>query len=157
MEIHLTQSLSSNGDLVFTIRGDLPEKSYRGEGRLALDLLERKCVIERNDDYFTNGFNVSNGRGLLAALFMFHPTWNALGSYKEMIHMGFEPSTEITTVRTNLDCPPEMLELLKNDWMLPNLRFESVAESSTDEAADKPLKPSLAFGGGLDSGAAISI
>jgi hypothetical protein len=113
MEIHLMQSLSPNGDLVFTIGGDLPEKSYRGEGRLALDLLQRRCVIEKNDDFFTNGFDVSNGRGLLAALFMFHPTWNALGSYKEMIHMGFEPSTTVTTVRTNLDCPTEMLELLK--------------------------------------------
>ena len=157
MEIHLMQSLSPNGDLVFTIGGDLPEKSYRGEGRLALDLLQRRCVIERNDDYFENGFNVSNGRGLLAALFMFHPTWNALGSYKEMIHMGFEPSTKVTTVRTNLDCPTEMLELLKNDWMLPNLRFEFVGGPSSSVMGTKPLKPSLAFGGGLDSGAAISI
>lgn len=158
MVIHLTQSLSPNGDLVFMIKGNLPEKSYRGEGRLALDLIERKCVIERNDNYFTNGFDISNGRGLLAALFIFHPTWNALGSYKEMIHMGFEPSTEVTTVRTNLECPEEMLELLKNDWMLPNLRFEfvsdDIAESSTEKTA---LKPSLAYGGGLDSGAAISL
>ena len=74
-----------------------------------------------------------------------------------MIHMGFEPSTEITTVRTNLDCPKEMLELLQNDWMLPNLRFEQILKSSPYIAPTISLSPSLAFGGGLDSGAAIGL
>tara|TARA_B110000483_G_scaffold110251_2_gene134252 strand:+ start:1127 stop:2482 length:1356 start_codon:yes stop_codon:yes gene_type:complete len=158
MAISLMQTLSPTGDLVFTIKGDLPEKSYRGEGRFVVELLNQQCVIENNKQYFVNGFDLTNGRGLLAALFIFHPTWNALGSYKEMIHMGFEPSKEITTVRTNMDCPKEMLELLQNDWMLPNLRFEFISEHKTVSLTTKtPLKPSLAFGGGLDSGAAISL
>ena len=83
MSISLMQSVSSNGDLIFTIEGDLPEKSYRGEGRFVVDLLNQHCVIENNPNYFSNGFDLSNGRGLLAALFIFHPTWNAIGSYKE--------------------------------------------------------------------------
>jgi hypothetical protein len=158
MAISLMQTLSPAGDLVFTIKGDLPEKNYRGEGRFVVELLNKQCVIENNKQYFVNGFDLTNGRGLLAALFIFHPTWNALGSYKEMIHMGFEPSKEITTVRTNMDCPKEMLELLQNDWMLPNLRFEFIPEDKTVSLTTKtPLKPSLAFGGGLDSGAAISL
>ena len=159
MSISLMQSVSSNGDLIFTIEGDLPEKSYRGEGRFVVDLLNQHCVIENNPNYFSNGFDLSNGRGLLAALFIFHPTWNAIGSYKEMIHMGFEPPTEITTVRTNMRCSPKMLELLKNDWMLPNLEFEfvSVGDNPLNTQNNVPLKPSLAFGGGLDSGAAISL
>lgn len=136
----------------------MPEKSYRGEGRIAVDLLNKECVFENNEDYYTNGFVLENGRGLLAALFAFHPTWNALGSVKEMIHMGFEPSTEITTVSTNLDCPNEMLDLLKNDWMLPNLRFNFISDSSAPPTLKRlRLKPSLAYGGGLDSGAAISL
>jgi hypothetical protein len=158
MAITLMQSTSSDGDLIFTIDGDLPAKHYRGEGRYVVDLLNQQCIIEKNEDFFINGFDLSNGRGLLAALFIFHPTWNALGSFKEMIHMGFEPSDKITTVRTNMSCPNGMLELLQNDWMLPNLRFEfvsdDIAESSTEKTA---LKPSLAYGGGLDSGAAISL
>lgn len=153
------QSISENGDLVFTIGGDLPKKSYRGEGRYVVDLNQTSCVIEKNAAYFSSGFDLSNGRGLLAALFMFHPTWNAVGSYKEMIHMGFEPSESITTVETNLSCPPEMLEILKNDWMLPNLRFSFVTDSQpTESGVNTPeKKPSLAFGGGLDSGAAICL
>ena len=83
------QSLSPEGNLIFSIKGDIPEKSFRGEGRFVVDLLNQDCVIENNKDYFVNGFDLTNGRGLLAALFIFHPTWNALGSYKAMIHMGF--------------------------------------------------------------------
>ncbi len=156
--VSLMQTLSPNGDLVFTLEGDLPSQSFRGEGRVVVELLNQQCIIEKNEKYFVNGFDLSNGRGLLAALFIFHPTWNALGSYKEMIHMGFEPSNEITTVQTNMNCSKEMLELLQNDWMLPNLRFEFVlGDDSVSSASKVPLKPSLAFGGGLDSGAAISL
>lgn len=156
--VSLMQKLSPNGDLVFTLEGDLPPQSFRGEGRVIVELLNQQCIIEKNEKYFVNGFDLSNGRGLLTALFIFHPTWNALGSYKEMIHMGFEPSNEITTVQTNMNCSKEMLELLQNDWMLPNLRFEFVlGDDSVSSASKVPLKPSLAFGGGLDSGAAISL
>jgi len=158
MAISLMQALSPEGNLTFTLEGELPVKNYRGEGRFVVELLNQQCVIENNENYFVNGFDLSNGRGLLAALFIFHPTWNALGSYKEMIHMGFEPSNEITTIQTNMGCSNEMLELLQNDWMLPNLRFEFVLDA--EEVVSEPkvrLKPSLAFGGGLDSGAAISL
>ena len=156
MQVSLICSLSENGNLVFAIEGDLPSKSFRGEGRLEVDLVSKKCEIEMNEDYFSSGYYLSNGRGLLAALFMFHPTWNALGSYKEMIHMGFEPPTSITKVRTNLDCPPQMLELLKNDWMLPFLEFEYIGSEQSAKTLGNN-KPSLAYGGGLDSGAAISL
>ena len=152
------QSISPNGDLIFTIDGDLPAKHYRGEGRFVVELLNQHCVIENNTEFFINGFDLSNGRGLLAALFIFHPTWNALGSYKEMIHMGFEPSNKISTIKTNMSCPVEMLELLKNDWMLPNLRFEFISEDIVDPVTEpSKLRPALAYGGGLDSGAAISL
>jgi len=157
MEVSLNASISSNGNLVFTLNGNLPEKSYRGEGRHVVDLICQECVIEDNPDFFVDGYDLSNGRGFLAALFIFHPTWNALGSYKEMIHMGFPPSEKVTTVRTNLFAPVEMLELLKNDWMLPNLEFVYTSEKSANVSKPAPFKPSLAFGGGLDSGAAISL
>lgn len=156
MEVNLFCSLSENGNLLFSIDGDLPSKSFRGEGRLEVDLVSNRCEVEMNEKYFSSGYHLSNGRGLLAALFIFHPTWNALGSYKEMIHMGFQPSTEITKVRTNLDCPNHMLELLKNDWMLPNLEFEFVGDEPPENQSIHN-KPSLAYGGGLDSGAAISL
>ena len=158
MVVTLMQEISPSGDLVFTLEGELPKDHFRGEGRFVVELLKNKCIIEKNEKYFQNGFDLSNGRGLLAALFMFHPTWNALGSYKEMIHMGFKPASNITTVRTNMNCSNEMLELLKNDWMLPNLKFEFI-ESGTESPPSESgsLKPSLAFGGGLDSGAAISL
>ena len=158
MAISLMQSVSSKGDLIFTLKGELPEKHFRGEGRFVVELLNQQCVIENNTDFFINGFDLTNGRGLLAALFIFHPTWNALGSYKEMIHMGFEPSIKITTVQTNMSCSNEMLELLQNDWMLPNLRFEFLSNDDIDSHTNKvSLKPTLAYGGGLDSGAAISL
>ena len=111
-----------------------------------MDLVSQQCEIEMNEEYFTSGYHLSNGRGLLAALFMFHPTWNALGSYKEMIHMGFDPPTEVTKVRTNLDCPTYMLDLLKNDWMLPFLEFEHI-DSEQIEKIPSQNKPSLAYGG----------
>ncbi len=139
MAITLMQSTSSKGDIIFTIDGDLPAKHYRGEGRYVVELLNQQCLIENNANFFTNGFDISNGRGFLAALFIFHPTWNALGSFKEMIHMGFEPSKEITTVRTNMSCPDGMLELLQNDWMLPNLRFEFVSDDTMQNLP--PKKP----------------
>ena len=159
MTISLMQSTNLNGDLVFTISGDLPEKSYRGEGRFVVDLLNQSCVIEKNESYFINGFDLSNGRGLLAALFIFHPTWNAIGSYKEMIHMGFQPAEGRTTIRTNMRCPPKMLEILGNDWMLPNLDFDFIPDEGdpAHKSVKHEPKPSLAFGGGLDSGAAISL
>jgi hypothetical protein len=156
MQVNLLCTVSENGNLVFSIDGHLPSKSFRGEGRLEVDLVSQQCEIEMNEEYFTSGYHLSNGRGLLAALFMFHPTWNALGSYKEMIHMGFDPPTKVTKVRTNLDCPAHMLDLLKNDWMLPFLEFEHI-DSEQIEKIPSHNKPSLAYGGGLDSGAAISL
>jgi hypothetical protein len=145
------------GKLIFKLSGDLPQKSFRGEGRHVVELLNNECIFEVNNSFFQNGVDFSQGRAFLAALFIFHPTWNALGSVKEMIHMGFEPSKEITSVHTNLSCPNSMLELLKNEWMLPNLEFHFDSTKNCDNSFNEPLKPSLAFGGGLDSGAAICI
>lgn len=157
MPITLLCSVSENGNLIFSIDGDLPNKSYRGEGKLEIDLVSKECEIESNEGYFSSGYHLSGGRGLLAALFIFHPTWNALGSYKEMIHMGFKPADKKTVVRTNLDFPDHMVELLNNDWMLPNLEFEYIGDEEKREASETENKPSLAYGGGLDSGAAISL
>ena len=133
------------------------QKKVIAERKLEVDLVSNKCIIESNEKYFTSGYHLSGGRGLLAALFIFHPTWNALGSFKEMIHMGFQPSTEKTKVRTNLDIPRHMVELLKNDWMLPFLEFEYFDSDENQEELIENTKPSLAYGGGLDSGAAISL
>ena len=65
-----------------------------------------------------------------------------------MIHMGFQPSTEKTKVRTNLDIPRHMVELLKNDWMLPFLEFEYFDSDENQEELIENTKPSLAYGGG---------
>lgn len=157
MPVTLLCTVSENGNLIFSIDGDLPRKSYRGEGKLELDLVSKSCEIEGNEAYFSSGYHLSGGRGLLAALFIFHPTWNALGSYKEMIHMGFKPTDKKTIVRTNLDFPDHMVDLLSNDWMLPNLEFEYIGDKEKRMDLETENKPSLAYGGGLDSGAAISL
>ena len=60
MAITLMQSISPNGDLIFTIDGDLPAKHYRGEGRFVVELLNQHCVIENNAEFFINGFDLSN-------------------------------------------------------------------------------------------------
>ena len=45
MQITLLCTVSKNGNLIFSIDGDLPKKSYRGEGNLRLILFQTNALL----------------------------------------------------------------------------------------------------------------
>ena len=149
----------NNGDLVFEISGDLPESSIRSEGQISLDIVENKVVWKKNNVMFPQGFMVSGGRGLLSAIFCFHPTLSAIGSKLELgIQDESQDEEERITVKTNLPINEKIRLLLSNMWMLPKLKWEIDEKTLGDSIISdgNPTQP-LAYGAGLDSGAAIAM
>lgn len=158
LELNLMGSYSKSGDLLFQISGDLPKSSFRSEGRLAIDIMEKKVVWKLNKVMFPNGFVVSDGRGLLSAIFCFHPTLSAIGSTLEIGDKNISKNDKVVKVSTNLEIPEEIEELLSNQWMLPKIEWVRCGETLHDSlvTGKNPSQP-LAYGGGLDSGAAAAM
>jgi hypothetical protein len=157
--VTLTGSYDNDGNLILELAGDLPKSSIRSEGQRPLEIIDNKILWKKNDVMFPKGFMVSGGRGLLSAIFCFHPTLSAIGSTMEIGIKDTEQSdTGRTTIKTNLPINDEIRTLLSNIWMLPKLDWEvnvNVLEDSISSDGN-PSHP-LAYGAGLDSGAAIAM
>ena len=156
--INLFGAYLSNGDLVFEISGDLPTLSFRSEGKIELNINDKRVIWKKNDVMFPSGFMVGNGRGLLAAIFSFHPTLSAIGSTMELGLESDSENQERVTVKTNLEINESIKKLLSNKWMLPKIDWiqDDVILKDSLTSSQNPIQ-SLAYGGGLDSGAAIAM
>lgn len=145
----------------FRLRLEIENKTgFRSEGRKRVQLVDDTLRVNLESPFFQN-FNESDVCGdnlALIGITAFAPIFSLRACPNEAKgSLDFEEKIQRLTLQTNFEVSASLKQSLKNVWLLPNLDFECFRK---DFPANAPLvnaRQSLAWGGGLDSSAALCI
>jgi len=133
---------------------------FRSEGKKRVRLVENTLRVRLDSPFFQN-FQKSNLCGdnlALIGIVAFAPIFSLRACPNEAKGSpDFEEKIQRLTLQTNFEVSASLKQSLKNVWLLPNIEFECFRK---DFSANAPLvnaRQSLAWGGGLDSSAALCI
>jgi len=164
--LHLSCSHSmSNDTLSLKLKGLdlLKDIAIRSEGKRRTSLLIDTFEININTPFFLScNFDESfltGDRLCLVMLMAFAPSFTALCSdftQRNYFNIHDFPIFDNVCIETSFNVSDSLKRLLKNAWMLPKLSFISPNSDSLPSHSVRPHNhSSLAWGGGLDSSAAL--
>lgn len=138
--------------------------AIRSEGKLKTSNLQDTFTCDLTSPFFTScGFNsnhLGGDRLCLALLMAFTPTFSALCSdevQRTYFNIQDFPDFEVTLF-VDFEVSDELKTILRKEWMFPRLNIRTFANTSIPATPIETHKfTSVAWGGGLDSTAALIV